>query len=670
MSDHKALAYRPDIDGLRAVSIASVVVFHAFPTLLGGGFVGVDVFFVISGYLITGIILREMQGSGFSYLDFYFRRFRRIIPAQFTVLVFTLIAGLLALLPDEYISLGRHLAAGASFTSNLRLLHEIGYFDRAADLKPLLHLWSLSVEEQFYLFWPPILVILHRFRLPIFPVLAMILMASFVSMEMLDADRAFYLLQARFWELMIGGVLACIEASPTANARLRSIDGTVIEHAMGGLGLVLLAVAIFGFSQTTVFPGWRALLPTLGAAALIAVRPRDWINRVLLGNPACVRLGLISYPLYLWHWPLLAYARIIHGDEPPVAVRVGAVLVAVALAWLTWKLIELPVRRSLFTGLRRPWQQRAVIGLAVLSMGAIFGIGDNASHPRAWGLLRPAQNNLAAQDIGESSFDEEVGRRGYQRTGCGAAVYGDHLPLQCWTRRDAGVVHAAIYGDSHAVHFVPGILELAPDPTAWMIVGHPSCPPAQHFDVELGGRDVACADANRQVLAYFAAHPEITTVALSSLGAPYFTPGSRFVVRSDTYAGSPESVFHDGLAETIRDLQAMGRHVVLMIDNPELPFSIGSCVRSPWLRALVGAAQGCEVPRAEYDATAEEYRALVAQLQDEFPTLLVYDPLKLFCDAKECHFMQNGRSLYRDREHLSVIGSRMVAADFLKWLGP
>ena len=129
-------------------------------------------------------------------------------------------------------------------------------------------------------------------------------------------------------------------------------------------------------------------------------------------------------------------------------------------------------------------------------------------------------------------------------------------------------------------------------------------------------------------------------------------------------------MFHDGLAETIRDLQAMGRHVVLMIDNPELPFSIGSCVRSPWLRALVGAAQGCEVPRAEYDATAEEYRALVAQLQDEFPTLLVYDPLKLFCDAKECHFMQNGRSLYRDREHLSVIGSRMVAADFLKWLGP
>jgi peptidoglycan/LPS O-acetylase OafA/YrhL len=334
--------YRPDIDRLRAIAVGSVVAFHTFPNFFKGGFVGVDIFFVISGYLISGIIVDAVEGRRFSYLDFYIRRIRRIFPALVIVIAATLLVGWYVLLPDEFERLGKHLAAGAGFATNLVLWGEAGYFDVSSDTKPLLHLWSLAIEEQFYILWPLILGPVWRRKRGLLLATLSIAAISFaynVVNVVHHPVAAFYSPLARFWELMLGGILAYL-------VRQKGEWLAQFHVLRAAAGLLLIGVSVFALNREFAFPGYWALLPTFGAFLVISAGFTNWISKYLLGNRLMVGVGLISYPLYLWHWPILVFAKIVKGGLLTPTDRVTAIAASVALAFLTYRFVEYPIRHS------------------------------------------------------------------------------------------------------------------------------------------------------------------------------------------------------------------------------------------------------------------------------------------------------------------------------------
>lgn len=332
--------YRPDIDGLRAIAVLSVVGFHAFPGLIKGGFIGVDIFFVISGFLIFSIIFSNLEHDSFSLLEFYRRRIKRIFPALITVMLASLLLGWFVLLADEYKQLGKHITGGAAFISNFILWQESGYFDSAAQTKPLLHLWSLAIEEQYYVFAPLVMAFAWRWKWSFIWITAAIAIFSFdanIYLMHRSPTAAFYLPIPRFWELMIGGILAYI-----ALHKNHLISGH--KNAQSVLGFVLLLLGLVLLNKEREFPGWWALLPTLGTFFVISAGSNAWLNRKLLSNKVLVWFGLISYPLYLWHWTLLSFARIIHSEILSSEIRIAAIISSIALAWLTYRFIEKPIR--------------------------------------------------------------------------------------------------------------------------------------------------------------------------------------------------------------------------------------------------------------------------------------------------------------------------------------
>ena len=361
-SDKKnAHVYRPDIDGLRAIAILAVIVFHAFPSKLKGGFVGVDIFFVISGYLISSIIMRDVDQGRFSFIRFYINRIKRIFPALLLVLVCCFLFGYYALLSDEFSSLGKHIASGLGFVQNITLYLESGYFDKASDLKPLLHLWSLGVEEQFYLIFPVLLIFAWRFRNRVLNLIILCTVLSFILSIVViqkDVTLAFYLPLTRFWEMLIGAIIAYLSMySPVRpfsflkkydlwrqfkeNQDIRIKWANVCSF----IGLFLLLSSFFVIKQKRLFPGWWVLLPTIGALLIIIAGPRAWVNRVILANRIMVWIGLISYPLYLWHWPLFSFGKIVFVNQDfPTYVSLSILCLSVFLAWITYQFVEKPIR--------------------------------------------------------------------------------------------------------------------------------------------------------------------------------------------------------------------------------------------------------------------------------------------------------------------------------------
>ena len=331
---------------MRAIAVLSVVGFHSFPTWLPGGFIGVDIFFVISGFLISSIILTKLNDKTLSLKEFYARRVKRIFPALLLVLTATCTAAWFLLLSGELKQLAMHVSAGAAFASNLLLWKESGYFDAAAETKPLLHLWSLGVEEQFYLIWPLALWATLKRGLSAWIPISLIFAASLLlclDKTNLDPAQAFYSPVTRFWELLIGSALAhFIIAYPQHFAWAR----TRFAHTSAIAGFTLLALGLATISRLSPFPGWRALLPTMAAALLIFAGPKPCLSRIILTNRLATWLGLISFPLYLWHWPFLAIARILEDSTPDRYIRILIPTSSVILAWLTYQYIERPIRRS------------------------------------------------------------------------------------------------------------------------------------------------------------------------------------------------------------------------------------------------------------------------------------------------------------------------------------
>ncbi len=360
--------YRPDIDGLRAVAVLLVVIFHAFPDALPGGFIGVDIFFVISGFLITGIIARELQRGRFSLLAFYGRRIRRIFPALIVVLGAVLVLGWLWMLPSAYASLSADVFASAGFASNIALLLQSGYFDVESARKPLLHLWSLGIEEQFYLAWPLLLMLATRARVSLLAVALVIGIASFaLNLALVGPDpvATFYLPFTRAWELLAGGALAC-----TFDRLGRA---QVASNLRAGAGAVLIGVAAVLLNSGRAFPGWWALLPVAGSVLLLSA-PGAWGCRHLLSSRTMIFFGQISYPLYLWHWPLLVFFAIIKFAPLTTLERPLVIGLSILLAWATYRFVETPIRFG------RPSSAKvASLGtaMALVALGGMIVVSQN-----------------------------------------------------------------------------------------------------------------------------------------------------------------------------------------------------------------------------------------------------------------------------------------------------
>lgn len=353
------LIYRPSIDGLRAIAVISVLISHIFPKVLPGGFVGVDVFFIISGFLIGKIILERLESNNFSFFDFYSRRVRRIFPVLIIVLIFTYVVGWFTLLPVEFAELGKHIAAGALFSSNLVLWSEAGYFSTASELKPLLHLWSLGIEEQFYLVWPLLLWIFWRKKNVVLVLIAILISLSFLSNLYLTTHNptsSFFLPFPRFWELCLGSLIALLSIREKNNVpdadkvglyRTLNTHKAVVLECCSVVGLIFILLAIILLTPEKKFPGYWALLPTLGASLIIVAGENTFINRKILSSRLFVFLGLISYPLYLWHWPIIAYYNI---SQPTISasvdcgIRFAILFVSIFMAWLSYNFVEKNLR--------------------------------------------------------------------------------------------------------------------------------------------------------------------------------------------------------------------------------------------------------------------------------------------------------------------------------------
>jgi peptidoglycan/LPS O-acetylase OafA/YrhL len=373
--------YRPDIDGMRALAVMSVVIYHAFPTLLPGGFIGVDIFFVISGYLITRIIIDELNNKTFSVAEFYQRRARRIFPALLVVLLSCAAFGWLALTGEELNRLGWHIFSGAAFVANLVFWAESGYFDQAGEVKPLLHLWSLGVEEQFYLLWPIILMLAFAKGLNLIILVLSVALISF-SVNVYTSENfptaAFFSPVSRFWELLCGAALAWASLKkPFTNYKILgkscinlSMPNSVWRNALSWLGVSLIGLALLLVNEDRSFPGYWALLPVLGAVLIIGAGSECWLNSKILSSRIAVWFGLISYPLYLWHWPLLSFGHIINMDVPHRDYRIFAVLSSIILAWLTFRYIEIFFRTKKSSHAPQIW----TLGLAMIIVAGLGGV--------------------------------------------------------------------------------------------------------------------------------------------------------------------------------------------------------------------------------------------------------------------------------------------------------
>lgn len=363
--------YRIDIDGLRGLAILLVVGYHAFPGRLAGGFIGVDVFFVISGFLISNLILKPLQEGTFGFIDFYSRRIRRIFPALLIVLFSCAIAGWFLLNPIEYKQLGKHIAASAAFTSNIILSRENGYFDNSAETKPLWHLWSLGIEEQFYLVWPLLLWLAASRRWNAFSITTGIALLSFsfnAVESYTDATAAFYSPLTRAWELMAGAALAA--RKPPGLGSIPKLWRELLSCA----GLAGIIFAALYLNKYIIFPGWWVLLPILGSMLIIGAGSEALINRLVLSNRVLVWFGLISYPLYLWHWPILSFLRILEAGALPLALRILAIAVSVALSWAVYKFVELPIRFGRF--LKAKTALLLAVGLTATAAGLVLFAKD------------------------------------------------------------------------------------------------------------------------------------------------------------------------------------------------------------------------------------------------------------------------------------------------------
>jgi peptidoglycan/LPS O-acetylase OafA/YrhL len=654
MSDTHRTHYRPDIDGLRAVAVLLVLGYHAAPGLVPGGFIGVDIFFVISGYLIAGLIWTDIDLGKFSLLMFYARRCRRIIPALAVVLAATWAIGWNMLFADEFENLGQHVVGGALFAANLVLARETGYFNVAADTKPLLHLWSLGIEGQFYLLWPAIALVVFRRRYPMGVVLALlgtVSLALYILVWQSYPSLTFYLLPTRFWEILAGAALAYYGRSHPAPAG-RNVHAYV--------GLTAIFMVAFGFDLGVVHPRFWPVIAVASALLLIYSGERASICTKLLASRSAVFVGLISYPLYLWHWPLLTFARISEGENLDLGLIMAVLATSFVLAWLTWRLVERPLRNRVFPLEREPRLLTRCLACGVAAIGILASVGvvtyareGFASRNADFfaGEPQPAETNF--QWVQKYSRDEACLRTG---------EFDDSE----FCRRSDGQLQVAVVGDSHANHLMPGLINAFSRQGVGVIhVGNGGCPSILDVQVISPKGRKTCGAATWNYIKFLISTPSIRTVMLVSRISLYLDAANGYRLNAKGRSSFPQETGNlatllDGYSDLISRLESAGKTVVVLSELPQLAFDPRDCVAVRPMRINPHAIRRpcTQIPDKQQFALVQPF---LSALKARHPDLTVIEPRSLLCAQGECPVMLDRRLLYRDRDHLSLAGSNYLA---------
>lgn len=625
--------YRPDIDGLKGIAILSVLVFHYVESWLTGGFIGVDIFFVVSGYLIGRSVFESMAAQKFKLSTYFAHRARRIFPSLILMLVILLGFGWFALLPGEYASLGKHTGAASIFISNWLLWREVGYFDTAAELKPLLNLWSLGLEEQFYLIFPFLIVLGLRWRKRVLPILVFVFLASLIGSQLKIHDAkawAYFHPLSRLWELMAGAILAHVELRSYKVYGRFVTDNIALRQLMSVVGAACLIVAAVLYTKQTIFPGVNALVPVIGAVLLIAAGPQAWVNKYLLSGKLIIGIGLISYPLYLWHWPLLSLVRTIDVAEPGYAAKGLLVLLTVVLSVLSYFLLEKPIR---FGRLRPNKFIPAYLWAALLLTGAIgFVIYKNNGFPERLRVKSAPQEVLsfgASSDekgrvvllgdshglMYENTLKGLYGERGYEllsysRGGC--------LPLWNLERHDPGhspngCAQSVNQGYQRALEDgqVKEVLIIGSFSTIWNV-----------YDVN---------------------HPEQDAVRVGA-------------VHSDDVR---LEIFERQLEKSVKMLLDAGKSVVLFQVIPNLDFNPAACEDRP-IRFFAKKMSPCVMAREKVAAQQRRYREVFANIAKQHPMVKFFDPVPILCNAQSCKAANDDQLLYSNPTHLNDVGALYV----------
>ena len=613
-----AVFYRPDIDGLRAISVVAVMLYHAEFQVFSGGFIGVDVFFVISGYLITQMVLGDFAKGSFSLSHFYERRVRRILPALLVMLSATVPLAYVFLSADLLADYSASLLGATWFSSNFVFWSEAGYFDRASEFKPLLHTWSLGVEEQFYLFFPALLWVLYKFKWLI-PGLGVAVVISFLMAQVglsKGAEWPFYMLVSRAWELGLGAMLAVVLThSRMSKVRVKGHWAELLALS----GLLAIIVPVFIFSELTATPGALLLVPTLGACLLIWLTPATNYLRGLLSLKGMVGLGLISYSLYLWHQPVLVFGRIVISETPGFEWRIAMLLGTLPLAVLSWYFIERPFRDARQIATRQlVFSVLAMMMITTASAVTLYYFGSNDQQASA-GL---------AGDIGHDRYYEVVDQR-FDR--CEAEYLQYRIELwenvpRCHKSKGAEVPSIAFYGDSHAEQLFVGAEELLNQASIYLI---------------RGGIPFLGNDRFKGPLRYLEEQKNIKVVVFSA-----------YWLEKIQILGGEQ--FSEQLFNTVKWMVARGFKVVLMMDAPDFGFDPALCVYETKLNNA-----RCDITRKQHNGDQAIYRELFIAIA-EHPNVELVDVSEAICDVNTCSMLSEDGLLYRDNDHLNLIGSQLA----------
>jgi peptidoglycan/LPS O-acetylase OafA/YrhL len=650
IEERASLRYRADVDGLRAIAVVPVVLYHYGIAGFSGGFVGVDVFFVISGFLITSLIFAEMREGTFTIAGFYERRARRILPALFATIAVSALVALLLLFPRDLMRFGESATAAALSVSNFDFWSQAGYFDTGAETKPLLHTWSLGVEEQFYLLFPAVLYLLHtksRRTLLIFvAVLAVVSLAGSIWAVRDAPSAAFYLLPFRTWELMFGAILALAEFPVP--------QSMVIRDLLAAIGLAMIGRAVLLYTADTPFPGVAALLPCGGTALVLYACSREGIVQRVLSLRPIVFIGLISYSLYLWHWPLYVFARYVRVGPLPLWESVALIIASVVLAVLSWRFVERPFRanRHLFT-------RKGVFVLSGVVAAAFLAFSGASFAGAGFPMRFPAD----VQRIVAEAGDAEPQRHGCFNRAPQQVAAGDFCTFG---DRGATRLGVLLWGDSHADAILPAVDGGA---VSWhrplYFIGRGRCPPLLHIELT-DEPTTRCARLNDEALRV-AMRPDITTVILAARWA-YYDQGTgvgpdanearHLIDLSAAGQGEDQHArFARMLAATVNTLLNAGKEVVLVGDVPE----VAEPVPETLARIKLYDAQADIRPtRAAFEARQHFVEAAMAGL----PRVTILKPGDILCRGGRCAIERDGLPLYADHHHLSVFGAEQFVPMF------
>ncbi|CAF1232686.1 unnamed protein product [Adineta ricciae] len=625
--------YRPDIDGLRGVAILAVLAFHVFPNCLPGGYVGVDIFFVVSGYLITSIIDNEIDTNSFSFLQFYCRRIRRLYPSLILVLIACYAVGWHFLCPADFGNLNAYIFSGAFFFANFLANKDTQYFNGQSDAKPLLHLWSLGIEEQFYIIWPVIVYIARKIKLNVqllTIVLALISFAININQIRTDIVQTFFWPTSRFWELLIGAQLSFV--SKSSDSYCSNSNRAIACNTISIVGILLTFLPMYLLGKKSAFPGWWALAPTTGTAFLILVGPACWINQKILSTHVLVAIGLISYPLYLYHWPLLVFVHVYAEQSISIDKLILVVVFSFAFAWLAYWFIERAFRTTRLSNLNHLYliAIMSMIGFVALLTYHYDGLPNRFS-PYVRSMTYLTENyfrrHMTAYGVPGSFISPRQGMDKF-----GTTTFNMGKPAS---------TAVVLWGDSHAAHLRPGILAQEIELRFTQLTAS-ECPPIYGYD---RGDIPLCKQINNNIFRIIASQkPNVVLLVANWVLYPWQSVGEtiaqlRNASIKNIYLIGPMPEWSKGLPRVLCDYNSR-------ISQNKIPFRL---------------TYGLNPYQKQLDNQMETFANSIG--------VEYISQYKILCNSDGC-LVRTGESISTitvyDLTHLTIAGSQFVVSQFPK----